>query len=624
MTDARPEPFWFGDQHLRCFGMLHRPEKSNGRGIVVCNALGFEGLLAYRPFRHLAERLVTKGFTVLRFDYAGTGDSAGGEWEPGAVKGWLDSIAEAIEVVRTRGELDDVQLVGFRMGATLAMLAALEHPGISGLALWVPCQTGKSFVRELVALARLASANRPPQRINVDWFPEDSLEAVGFEFTATTLEDLRTIDIRTPGQGAPAPAVFVMDRDDAPESSDLLAGLSAAGSVVDHDKMSDYLDFVTDDETSSVMPDAALDRLADWLSHTDPLPSASHRAGLVMGGELLVEDAESAHVIPPGSLSAPVREEAVWIDDRLFAIIGRPVADSSMAKRVVLILNTGSVNRAGPGRLHVTLARHWASQGVTVVRVDLGGTGDSPTDDPATENLPYHPDRLADSVDIVNWIRRDLGCEHLTVIGVCSGAYNAFRIGLDRAPVDRVILVNQLIFSLGGVDVSESDDNAVLSANLLSRGFGNVHRWKRLLKGEDKVGDVAARLRELVASGAFSGFTKMAKASVRRVAGPLGPSAKEEQVARELREITEAGVEVVFIFAADEPGSRFVRVMGGTEVDRLVAGGQVKILEIEGGDHVFSPPGSRRRFIEVVTPVLTGAIPASPSTAAATTPDRRS
>ena len=48
------------------------------------------------------------------------------------------------------------------------------------------------------------------------------------------------------------------------------------------------------------------------------------------------------------------------------------------------------------------------------------------------------------------------------------------------------------------------------------------------------------------------------------------------------------------IFAADEPGSRFVRVMGGAEVDRLVAGGRVKLLEIEGGDHVFSPPGSRR------------------------------
>ena len=68
--------------------------------MVFCNPLGFEGVIAYRAYRRLADDLTARGFFVLRFDYDGEGDSAGGSWEPNRVETWLASIDAAVAVLR--------------------------------------------------------------------------------------------------------------------------------------------------------------------------------------------------------------------------------------------------------------------------------------------------------------------------------------------------------------------------------------------------------------------------------------------------------------------------------------------------------------------------------------------
>src|ERR1700694_408134 len=101
-SGAQPAALWCGRERARCFGMLHRPDTTTTRAVVICNGLGYEGLISCRPLADLAERLVVQGYEVLRFDYHGAGDSDGGDWEPGRVQDWLESIDEAVGVVRAR------------------------------------------------------------------------------------------------------------------------------------------------------------------------------------------------------------------------------------------------------------------------------------------------------------------------------------------------------------------------------------------------------------------------------------------------------------------------------------------------------------------------------------------
>src|SRR4051812_12883387 len=132
---TRPEAIWFGHDRGRSFAMLHRPEHPSGKAVVICNTLGFDGLLAHRPFRHLAEELAAQGFTVLRLDYQGIGDASGGVDEPAHMNGLLDNIHDAVELVRTRERCSTVSLIGIRIGATLACRYALDHP-VDSLVLW--------------------------------------------------------------------------------------------------------------------------------------------------------------------------------------------------------------------------------------------------------------------------------------------------------------------------------------------------------------------------------------------------------------------------------------------------------------------------------------------------------
>ena len=96
---------------------------------------------AYRVWRIFAERLAGLGFDVLRFDYEGTGDSAG-DPEPGRLDAWLRNIERVVEEARRLAGSSEVALVGFRIGATLALQAAVAQGGVIGSSSGVPSVPG--------------------------------------------------------------------------------------------------------------------------------------------------------------------------------------------------------------------------------------------------------------------------------------------------------------------------------------------------------------------------------------------------------------------------------------------------------------------------------------------------
>lgn len=64
-----------------------------------------------------------RGLSMLRFDYSGTGSSAG-RFEDGTLEGWLDETLHMIDTL-AQGPL---VLVGSSMGGWLALLAAIRRP----------------------------------------------------------------------------------------------------------------------------------------------------------------------------------------------------------------------------------------------------------------------------------------------------------------------------------------------------------------------------------------------------------------------------------------------------------------------------------------------------------------
>ena len=253
-----PDAFWFGPPERRAFGWYHAPVGGpRDMAVVLCPPLGHEMLCTHRAYRHLAQQLSTRGFPVLRFDYHGTGDSAGSDHDGNRVPDWLATIDEAIELIR-QGGATRVTLFGIRIGATFATTVALRRTDVDALALVAPAVSGATYLRELRAMHRLRDRGelRPPFQGQRD----GDEEAIGFVFRRETVAALSRIDSRTIETTRPLPVVIV-PRDDLPGAeAKIAARFKALGSPVDVIEAGGYSALAADDPYVADVPHAILGR----------------------------------------------------------------------------------------------------------------------------------------------------------------------------------------------------------------------------------------------------------------------------------------------------------------------------------------------------------------------------
>jgi alpha-beta hydrolase superfamily lysophospholipase len=178
------KPFYFGGSSRPLFGVLHDARGARRRpGVVVCPPFGQEALRAHRSLRELASRLAEAGFPALRFDYGGSGDSAG-EPEDARLEGWVEDAVVAIGEVRESTGEPRVVLAGLRLGASVAALAARRAGGADALVLWEPVVDGVSHLAELRrAHAAWMRDHAPGAALSPD-------EVLGFPFPAGLVSDL--------------------------------------------------------------------------------------------------------------------------------------------------------------------------------------------------------------------------------------------------------------------------------------------------------------------------------------------------------------------------------------------------------------------------------------------------
>src|SRR4051812_25231992 len=108
----RMKPFFFGPSAQPRFGLLHPPagERARRAGVLLCYPGVQEYNISHWAFRKLAGLLARAGFPVLRFDWAGTGDSAG-ESSGGRVSTWLEDVALAAQELKDSAEVERVSVV---------------------------------------------------------------------------------------------------------------------------------------------------------------------------------------------------------------------------------------------------------------------------------------------------------------------------------------------------------------------------------------------------------------------------------------------------------------------------------------------------------------------------------
>ena len=192
-------PLYLGQKDAQLFATLHLPEfaKTPRLAVLLCNPFGQEAIRMHRFFRVLSERLNRLGIPVMRFEYFGTGDSAGSD-EQADLQRWSADALLACEELKQRTGLDKIRWLGARIGANIAV-DAIREGGLSpeSVTLWEPIVDGEIYVEELRSEheKRMRQVFRRPDYPWGDWqrssINGNICELSGYPLSAQMVEQLR-------------------------------------------------------------------------------------------------------------------------------------------------------------------------------------------------------------------------------------------------------------------------------------------------------------------------------------------------------------------------------------------------------------------------------------------------
>lgn len=186
-------PLFFGNQQ-QLYGVYHMPEPDRARplGVVLCQPVFHECADARRAMRSLADLFAEAGIHALRFDYRGTGDSAG-DLTDDSLEEWTEDVNTAIEELAASRGLDSVGLVGLRFGASLAARAATQAE-LPFMVLWQPIVEGAPWLQTLRQLqanwVKYEADQRPAAKAVAT--PD---EIVGYSLPSALADRLTALDI---------------------------------------------------------------------------------------------------------------------------------------------------------------------------------------------------------------------------------------------------------------------------------------------------------------------------------------------------------------------------------------------------------------------------------------------
>jgi len=570
-------PIYFGATERPLFGFYHPPSGSGVRqlGVVLCNPIGDDLIRAHRAFRHLAEALADAGYPVLRFDFDGTGDSFGDERDPDRVATWRADVGRAVAELRARSGVQTLALLGLKLGATLATLAAEDLGGVEALVLWGAHESGSAYVSEATKAHRMHTMLEPAS-FSGGPPSADGQEALGFLLTKQTVDSLAAVDLLAIKR-SPARRTLVVDTGNLSSANALAAHLTALGSLVTTRHMPGQKFLITRPQDSEV-PQAIIEAVTGWLGEDFPLQDSppSDRAPSVQA---------------PVAEAPSLRERAVIFgaERGLFGILtSPPPAEQRSDLPAIIMLNAGSIHRIGAHRLYVSMARRWAALGFQVFRVDLSGIGDSPVAAGAQENLTYPPERGEDVQAAMDFLSDRVKAEKFILTGLCSGGDITFEIGFRNPRVTGAIMINPRTFCVNDLSMVDSYQQARWyqgsllqpdSLKKLLRGDVDMARAARIVA--PKVADqVVSRAKRVVSSFLGGG----------RNDGPAASSEKprENDVPKCLRLMAERGVDTCLVVTEHDPGVDYVDANYGREMRALAALPGYLRTEVKGTDHTFT------------------------------------
>jgi uncharacterized protein len=261
------EPFYLGPADRQIFACFHPPaEPARDCGVLICYPIWQEYVRAHRACRRLSQQLAEAGFPNMRFDYFGTGDSAGEDIDAD-VDQWKTNIGQAIDELRDRSGVSTICLIGLRLGASLAAAVTAERRGIASLVLWEPVIDGKRYIEELT-LQHQDEIRRFLVQPKGPGATERPTELLGFAISPRQLDAIEAIDLLA-AKPTLARNILLIESSSSEPVKQLAEQLKTQTARVSYQPIPSF-NFWTEHADKRLVPSEILSALVDWVREVHP------------------------------------------------------------------------------------------------------------------------------------------------------------------------------------------------------------------------------------------------------------------------------------------------------------------------------------------------------------------
>ena len=471
--------------------------------------------------------------------------------------------------------MSDVALIGLRLGAVLALEAATGETAVDRLVLVTPVVRGKSFLLEQKALAKVIAAHGGSNATQE--FNAGSISVEGFELDRDAIDAIAKIDLQSIDQ-APARQILIVGEPKATHYDAFARKLKQLGCAVANLELSE---------------------VAAWRPSFIPAPPPLEDIQSIVGWVR-----EGGHPKPSRPVAASGIETEIFVEsilqfgeaNRLVGVLCRPKVEAkNRAREALLFLNTGANHHIGPGRTTVEHARFLAAQGYASLRMDCLGIGDSDWFPQGPLAVIHHDERAVDVSQAIDALRT-IGFDDISVAGVCSGAFLAFRSALKDIRIKRLLLVNPYFWlPLSSEQLADSQQGAFGgTSTYLAKAF-SADAWRRVLNGQVNPHALLSIIRAIAARRG-----RMLIARFSRLSKFTDSTSRLE---RELSALGERGCRTLLIFSASDPAREIIAEhMAATNMARPPRG--LEIETVWGADHVFATQSARPAFQDMLAKVM--------------------
>jgi dienelactone hydrolase len=189
-------------------------------------------------------------------------------------------------------------------------------------------------------------------------------------------------------------------------------------------------------------------------------------------------------------------------------------------------------------------------------------------------------------------------CDRFVVIGLCSGAYQAFHTGLLDPRVAAQVLLNPQTFAWKeGAWVDVDGKLRYKSFRYYLAQAQKRSTWVRLLDGQ-------VHWRQILPALGARALRRAGGALSERLATLWNKTRPEPSVLAQFRALLQRKVQIFLLYSQEDPGLDELALHLGKDASRLRGDPRFHLELIAGPDHTFTPLWSQRRLEERITAYL--------------------